>query len=177
MVNYTLSVVYPDVERDPAKLSDGFSLRKTVENLNGREEIRVGDVVRITLEIEVGQSPRGRNGYLEYVALEDPVPAGLVPISSELATEGVMREEAETGEQSPWRDGYYDMEPTYRELRDDGVRVFKDRAWTGSYRFTYLARAVAEGDFWMRGSRISLMYNPDVYGKTVGRRVRILPAE
>lgn len=177
LVNYTLSVVYPDVERDPAKLSDGFSLRKTVENLNGREEIRVGDVVRITLEIEVGQSPRGRNGYLEYVALEDPVPAGLVPISSELATEGVMREEAETGEQSPWRDGYYDMEPTYRELRDDGVRVFKDRAWTGSYRFTYLARAVAEGDFWMRGSRISLMYNPDVYGKTVGRRVRILPAE
>jgi uncharacterized protein YfaS (alpha-2-macroglobulin family) len=177
LVNYTLSVVHPDTEKDPAKLSKGFALRKTMENLNGKDEIRIGDIVRITLEVQIDPSIRSQRGYWEYVALEDPVPAGLVPISSELATEGVMRENEKASEQSRWRDGYYDMEPTYREFRDDGVRVFKDRAWAGHYRFTYLARAAAEGDFWMRGSRVSLMYNPDYYGKTVGRRVRVLPAE
>jgi len=177
LINYTLSVVYPDTERDPTKLSKGFSLRKTMQNLNGKDEIRVGDIVRVTLEIEVDRSIRTRSGFSEYVALEDPVPAGLVPISSELATEGVMREDAKKGEQGAWRDGYFEMQPTYREFRDDGVRVFKNRIWFGSYRFTYLARAAAVGDFWMRGSRISLMYNPDHYGKTVGRRVQVLPPE
>ncbi|MCA1959796.1 MAG: hypothetical protein LDL33_03290, partial [Desulfomonile sp.] len=177
LVNYTLSVAYPDTERDPTNLSKGFALRKTMQNLNGKDEIRVGDIVRVTLEIEMDRSVRTRRGFGEYVALEDPVPAGLVPISSELATEGVMRDDAKTGEQGAWRDGYYELQPTYREFRDDGVRVFKNRMWSGSYRFTYLARAVAVGDFWMRGSRISLMYNPDYYGKTAGRRVQVLPAE
>jgi len=67
--------------------------------------------------------------------------------------------------------------PDFSEFRDDGVRVFKDRAWSGTYSYSYLARAVAEGDFWMRGSRIALMYDPDVFGRTPGEMVKILPVE
>ncbi|MBI4961782.1 MAG: hypothetical protein HY913_00760 [Desulfomonile tiedjei] len=67
--------------------------------------------------------------------------------------------------------------PDFSEFRDDGVRVFKDRAWSGTFQYSYLARAVAEGDFWMRGSRVSLMYDPDVFGRTSGEMVKILPLE
>jgi hypothetical protein len=176
-VNYTLSVTYPDLATDPSDLNKGFILQKRIENLSGREDIRVGDVLRVTLEIGIlPRSNESRRFRFEYFALEDPVPAGLVPINSELATEGAEKQRATEGFDS-WRNGYYEFTPTYLEFRDDGVRVFKNYAWQGQYRYSYLARAVAEGEFWMRGSRVSLMYNPDRFGKTLGKKVKVLPAE
>lgn len=177
LLNYALSITYPDVVTDPSQLIAGFTLRKKMENLNGKEEIRLGDVVRVTLEIGITRPEKeGRYESFEYLALEDPVPAGLVPINSELKTEGVERQ-GSTRQADSWRDGFYDFTPTYFEFGDDGVRVFKNRAWTGAYRYSYLARAVAEGEFWMRGSRVSLMYDPDRFGKTLGKKVTILPVE
>ncbi len=174
LVNYTLDLTYPDVVTDPSDLSNGFELTKKIQNLNGKKEIRVGDVIRVTLEIDLSPSSRRYSGKrLEYLALVDPVPAGMVPINSELKSEGMVEEKKP---RESYHEGFSDFTPTYSEFRDDGVRVFKNRAWGGRYRYTYLARAVAEGDFWMRASRISLMYNPEVFGRTKGARVKILPA-
>jgi hypothetical protein len=104
------------------------------------------------------------------------VPAGIVPINSELKTEGVEEEKA-SRDRGYSGDGYSNFTPNYFEFRDDAVRVFKNYAWTGRFKYSYLARAVAEGDFWMPGSGISLMYDPDTFGKTLGGRVRILSGE
>ncbi len=176
LINYNLAVTYPDLVTDPSALSKGFTLNKKIENLNGTDEIRVGDVLRVTVEIGIlSRSKQASYDDFEYLALEDPVPAGLVPVNSELATEGA--EESRRTTEPSWREGFSDFTPTYMEFRDDGVRVFKNRAWRGQYRYSYLARAVMEGDFWMRGSRISLMYNPERFGKTEGRKVTVLPAK
>ena len=177
LVHYSLSITYPDLITDPSELNRGFILNKKIENMNGKTEIRVGDVLRVTLEIGIlSRAKQKYDGRFEYLALEDPVPAGLVPINSELATEGAEKSRGTSG-QGTWREGFFDFSPTYLEFRDDGVRVFKNQAWTGEYRYSYLARAVAEGEFWMRGSRISLMYNPERFGKTEGRKVTVLPAQ
>jgi alpha-2-macroglobulin len=176
LMNYTLSVTYPDLATEPSDLSRGFSLKKTIENLSGKEEIRVGDVLRVTLDIGILASEYDRGFRYEYFALEDPVPAGLVPINSELATEGAEKKRSEE-RYDRWTNGYYEFTPSHIEFRDDGVRVFKDHAWQGHYRYSYLARAVAAGEFWMRGSRISQMYDPDRFGKTLGKKVKVLPAE
>jgi hypothetical protein len=169
-----LNLKYPDLANDPSDLKQGFTLRKKVENLNGKDEIRVGDIVRVTLDFEIDRSFHGNNGRVEYIALEDPVPAGITPINTDLKTEGVDEDEAEQPRTS-WRDPR-NFITNHSEFKDDGVRVFKDRAWPGFYRYSYLARAVAQGDFWMRGSRISLMYDPDSFGKTLGKRIKILPS-
>ncbi len=177
LVNYTLSLTYPDITTDPAKLSMGFTLRKKMENLNGKDEIRVGDVVRVTLEMGLQDPDKKYEGQkFEYLALEDPVPAGLVPINPELKTEGADRGESEEAREDTYSNGFFNFTPNHQEFRDDEVRVFKNQAWTDSYRYSYLARAVAEGDFWMRGSRITLMYDPDLFGRTAGKKVTILPA-
>ncbi|MEW6350296.1 MAG: MG2 domain-containing protein [Thermodesulfobacteriota bacterium] len=176
LVNYSVSLKYPDIVTDPTKLSNGFTLHKKVENLNGKDEIRVGDVLRITLEFQVPKSTTGgRWGNVEYLVLEDPVPAGVVPINTELATEAKIGPQQQPQERE--YTGFNDMHPTHFEFRDDGVRVFKNRVWTGGHKYSYLARVVSEGDFWMRGSRVSLMYDPDVFGKTTGRKVKVLPAQ
>ncbi len=93
LVNYTISLTYPDMTTDPSDLEKGFVLHKKMENLNGKKEIRVGDMVKVTLEIELPDIRHGARGALEYLVLEDPVPAGLVPISSELKTEGVEKKQ------------------------------------------------------------------------------------
>jgi uncharacterized protein YfaS (alpha-2-macroglobulin family) len=178
LISYTLNISYPDLVNDPARLSKGFALRKKIENLNGKDEIRVGDVVRVTLNVGL-YDPTKTNYYKDgflYLALEDPVPAGIVPINPVLKTEGLLKERSENDEEYRYR-GYGGFFPNYSEFRDDGVRVFVNRAWSGTYEYSYLARAVAEGDFWMRGSRISLMYDPDVFGRTAGQVVKILPVE
>jgi alpha-2-macroglobulin len=174
LVNYTISLVYPDMASDPSHLNQGFILRKTIENLNGKEEIRVGDLLKVTLDIELDEPSHRSRGPLEYLVLEDPVPAGLVPISSELKTEGAEKKQS-ADEEPQWQNGFYVLNPTYVEFRDDGVRVFKNRFWSDNHRYSYLVRAVAQGEFWMRGSRVSLMYSPETYGKTLGRHVTVLP--
>ena len=107
LITYTLSVTYPDVVNDPAKLSKGFTLRKHIQNLNGKDEIRVGDVVRVTLDINLQDPTKARygSGGFYYLALEDPVPAGLVPINPDLKTEGVQKKKSDGDEDSDYEYG------------------------------------------------------------------------
>jgi uncharacterized protein YfaS (alpha-2-macroglobulin family) len=109
---------------------------------------------------------------MEFLALEDFTPAGLTPINTELKTEGL---EGETlADDSEAHDRLLEFYPSYLEISDDGVRVFKNSIYGGLYKFSYLARAVTAGTFWMRGSRISAMYDPDVNASIPGEKVKIL---
>lgn len=170
LINYTLTLVYPST---PERAAGGQALgiSKIIENLNGSEEIRVGDMVRVTLNVDL---QGGWDRVYEYIAIEDPVPAGLVPINTELKTEGADADK-KTDEDGQSYFGNLFI-PSHQEIRDDGVRVFKNRANGGSYKYTYLARAAIAGEFLMRGSSISLMYQPDIYGAIPGKMVKVSPA-
>ena len=107
--------------------------------------------MRITLEIGYRTIPKTLEPW-NFLALEDFTPAGLTPINTELKTEGL---EGETlSGPSTVSDRLFEFFPSYLEIRDDGVRVFKNSIYSGLYKFSYLARAVTAGTFWMRGSRI-----------------------
>ena len=170
-VSYCLSLSYPENPSKQATGTGGLSIIKRIENLNGKEEIKVGDIVRITLEI--GYQDHSKNAQtMEFLALEDFTPAGLTPINTELKTEGLEGETLSGDSTVP--DRLFEFFPSYLEIRDDGVRVFKNSIYTGLYKFSYLARAVTAGTFWMRGSRISAMYDPDVNASIPGEKVKIL---
>ncbi|HMK36639.1 MAG TPA: MG2 domain-containing protein, partial [Desulfomonilaceae bacterium] len=136
LVNYILYLTYPDVAKDPSELSRGFHLTKRIENLNGQDEIRVGDVLRVTLNISVEESLRKSGSILEYAALEDPVPAGIVPINPELKTEGVESEPSDKDDMFSYDGAQF--RPNFSEFRDDGVRVFKNKIWPSTYTYSYL---------------------------------------
>jgi len=174
LIHYVLHLTYPDITSDPKILSRGFSLSKRIENLNGSSKIRVGDILRVTLDIGLSDPDKTklRDSY-QYVAVEDPVPAGIVPINPDLKTEGIAGDENSSSFSADGNQFF----PNHTELRDSVVRVFKNEAWSGLYRYSYLARAVIEGEFWMKGSRVSLMYDPELYGRTVGSSITILPAD
>ncbi len=149
MIHATLTLVYPEEQKEQPAPKAPLHLTKIIENLNGSDEIRVGDVLRVTLTVDLSGEYYDR--IYEYLALEDPVPAGLVPINSELKTEGMEKQARPEGDEDEddYRYGYYyngsNFTPTFQEIRDDGVRAFRNRIWAGSYRYTYLARARYRG--------------------------------
>ncbi|MDP6418431.1 MAG: MG2 domain-containing protein [Candidatus Krumholzibacteria bacterium] len=146
---YELEVTHPR-GLQTAEAGGGITLQREIRNLNGEPEYRVGDLVEISLSLKL---ERGQD--YPYLAIEDRLPAGLVAINSALATEEVPESETQ-GQQ-----GIRDLNPSYFEIRDDRVQVFRNRIWSGSWEFRYFARVICEGDFAHPPAMASLMYEPN----------------
>ncbi|HNT34117.1 MAG TPA: alpha-2-macroglobulin family protein, partial [bacterium] len=161
---YELVVVYPRVDYARNGYSGGFTLSKSIKNTDGSEDIRVGDVVEISITLW------GKGQDLRYLVLDDPLPAGFVAINPALANEEPMRPTSSRDQDFYWRywdlAGYYKLVPNHLEIRDDRVLVFRDNLWSGEYRYSYHARAVCAGTFKIPSTMLQLMYETDVCAYT-----------
>jgi uncharacterized protein YfaS (alpha-2-macroglobulin family) len=144
----------------------GFGIKRTYERLTSTgdiepaENLRVGDMIVVTLEINVIKGNR-------YLALEDPLPSVFEPINPEFATQNARGDEA--GGANAWM-------CDHTELRHDRALFFTNN-WseTGKFELKYLARVIAEGDVIAPRARIEAMYEPDHYGLSAIQRVQTLP--
>ena len=58
----------PRLDIDAAGAANGFKVRRVIKNTDGSDEIKVGDLVKVTVFLEVaGKGQR-------YVVLDDPCP-------------------------------------------------------------------------------------------------------
>ena len=120
-----------------------------------------GDVIRVT----VGVTVRGEGRYL---ALTDPLPAGLEPLDDwSLTTESdLARQATRTGRgddwRSLWRGGYFD----HVEKHDDRIVAFATRLGSGLHEFSYLVRATTAGTFDAPGATVEAMYAPELGGRS-----------
>jgi hypothetical protein len=168
---FLLDLAFPRMDYARSGHSNGFKVAKTITPIEGGKTVKVGDVVRVDVSFETGFQT------LEYVVLDDPLPAGLMAINSALKTEEQPRggREKEQGYWSYWDDdwGAYRFQPNHFELREDRVLAFRDRIWWGGkFRYSYFARAVLAGEFVLPSTKVQLMYEPDVAGYTpVGKLV------
>jgi len=144
--------------------------------------VNEGDLVRVRLRITV---PADR----EFVAIEDPLPAGLEPIDLTLKTSGTLQpfvtpasEQARRGgdpEQSGswwqawmygrWEDGGWSPWE-HKAIHDDKVVWFARMLWPGSYSAGYVARATIAGSFTRPPAHAEEMYNPALQGRSDGGR-------
>ena len=159
---------YPPA-REFAGENKGYAIARTYEKLladgstAGIDGLRVGDMVVVTLAIEIGGGDR-------YLAIDDPLPSVFEAINPEFATMS-QRE----GEQLP--DGMQPWFCDHRELRTDRALFFTDYAPAkGKFALKYLARVIAEGDTTAPPARIEAMYQPEKYGLTHTQRIRTLPS-
>jgi len=124
----------------------------------------VGDLVKVTVVVEAGKPQR-------YVVLDDPLPAGLVAVNTALKNEAATLPESDEGGDGEavsyvTADGTLLFYPNFFEIRDDRVLAFRDRLYSGKYRFEYYARAVCEGQFLVPATKAAAMYSPGVHGYT-----------
>ena len=139
-----------------------------------------GSLVRVRLRISVAADR-------QFVALTDPLPAGLEAVDLSLRTTGQLpgpgaaaperTPSEETDEQSgyyPWGWYYGSWDAgwwspfDHKELRDDRVVYFATVLWTGRYTSTYVARATTPGTFMRPPAHAEEMYNPAVQGRSDG---------
>lgn len=178
MINWCLEYSYPDETGRTEPVNKGFSVDKKIENLNGKEEIKVGDLLKITLEFQDERSGYGGWSSYHYLAIEDPIPAGFNAINTALKNDSLPPSVSPDDEENfaSWRNGAYLFYPDHQEIRNDRMLAFKNRFWSGRFRMVYYVRAICEGEFLMKPTVLSLMYDPEVTGMTTARRIRVLPA-
>jgi uncharacterized protein YfaS (alpha-2-macroglobulin family) len=142
--------------------------------------VRTGDLVRVDLYLS---APAARN----FVVLDDPVPGGLEPVNRDLATASTV--DAEKGEvprsgSSFWftRDDWIPYGSSrwsfyHRELRHHAARFFSDYLPAGNYHLSYVAQAIAPGEFEILPLHAEEMYDPDVFGQGVPATLEVEAAK
>jgi uncharacterized protein YfaS (alpha-2-macroglobulin family) len=157
---YQVDLAYPRLDLKEKGEDHGFKVTKTVKNTDGTDIIKVGDLVKVSLTLEIqGLAQR-------YIVLDDPLPAGLVAVNTAFKTEEPTPAEKEQDYDYLTPDGQVRFYPNHFEIREDRVLAFRDQVYPGTFRFDYYARAVCEGDFVMPPTQAAAMYNPGVQGFT-----------
>lgn len=146
--------------------------------LGQEDHIKRGDVVRVDLYVRL---PAARS----QVVVDDPIPGGLEPVNTELATASqVDANKAESlysggslwMQFSDWREYSYSFWSfSHKELRHDAARFFAEYLSPGNYHLSYTAQAVAEGDFITQPVFAGEMYDADIYGKGVTGMLHVEP--
>jgi uncharacterized protein YfaS (alpha-2-macroglobulin family) len=150
-----------------APVADGFTVgREYLDPATGRPltKFKAGALVHVKVTVDVAENTN-------YVAVVDPLPAGLEVVNPRFATVTAKVKEEEEENESPWDD-----EPdtwTYRELRDDEARAFADYLEKGAHTFEYLARATLPGEFLVLPARAEAMYKPDRNGRSKAIEVNV----
>ena len=149
----------------------GFSVTRTFEPVEGATDtvtrdkegawvIKAGATVRVRLTLVV---PDQRY----FVALMDPLPAGLEGVNLAFATSASSRlGNQQGGRRYDFYSWYAMFAFNHREMRDESVVLFADRLPSGVYETTYLARATTLGRFVAAPTRAEEMYRPETFGRT-----------
>ncbi|WP_394849434.1 Ig-like domain-containing protein [Pendulispora brunnea] len=145
---------------DPAQIQD--ALKVLPNETTGA--VPASSLVLVDLVV-VTPDPR------ENVVIDDPLPAGLEPVQSDLATTAqslTLPEPADDGDggdgdgERPANSSHY----YHREYHDDRVLTFVEHMPAGLAHYRYLARATTFGRFVVPPTRAECMYEPEVFGRT-----------
>lgn len=140
-----------------AAVSAGFTVTREYLDAAGtaKTTFAAGELVTVRLNVSTA-APR------RWVAMVDPLPAGLEPVNPRLAAAGA----AAGGRSWLW---------DHQELRDDQVRWFADYLWSGTMVMTYQARATVDGTFLAGPTTIEAMYEPTVMGRSAATTITVTP--
>lgn len=141
-----------------SKENNGIDVTRRYLNDSGNEykKLAVGETV--TVEIEVSGLEEGG----AYVVIEDHLPAGLIPINPRFKSE-----------QQNQKSYYYRYSYSAMEVLPDGMIMSLRNIGSGSNKYTYKARAVSKGIFATPPAVASLMYAPEVFGRSDSPAVEI----
>ena len=151
----TFVTSYPDREQPPQQ--SGYTLSRRFEKIDANQtvspatDLRVGDRVRVTIELSALQ-----NG--KYLAVNCPLPALLEPIQQ-------FKKESAASVDADEHFG------DHTEIRADRVLFFKDDVRAGSYRITQMTRVRAAGQAVAPAARAEEMYRPERFAQTASEKL------
>ena len=136
------------------------NLRAANKGLEVFREYRGDFVPGGTIEVFITVSGSAEDN--AYLVIEDHLPSGLIPVNTRLENE------RETGEQ--YGGDYYE---SGLDFKDDGA-VFGYQWWRGgALTASYKARVVSRGEFTAPPAVASLMYSPQISGRSAIHTIRV----
>jgi len=123
-------------------------------------QVKVGTKIKVALTI-VLNTPK------YHVAVVDPLPAGFESINPALKVENQDKSTSHDWEWFYWR--WF----AHQNLRDDRTEVFAEYMNSGSYSYSYFARAVTVGNFVVGPTHVEEMYDPKIFGQTPAAYVTV----
>lgn len=156
-----------------AAVANGFAIERRYVNAAGIEQaaFAAGDVVTVKLTVVVAAAQK-------WVALVDPLPAGLEVMNSKLAAGGVRTKATPGADAGADGDGgayeyWRGLQWVHQDVRDDRVEWFADSIEAGTYEMNYQARATIDGTFATMPATIEAMYEPTIRGRTTRGTLRV----
>ena len=138
----------------------GLRVRRTLHDNSGTEidadSIELGDVIYVRLRLENLRSNTQR-----HLAMEGRLPAGF-----EVENPDLGAAELPEWAQSDW-------EPDHVNVRDDRVEVFGEIARLDAATVVFPVRATLSGEYYLPSVDVEAMYDPEVWARSEGGRVRI----
>ncbi len=187
-VYYAASLHYAPTTLPSTSINAGMTIHReySVERdgewrlLQSPMQLQQGELVRVDLYLSL---PAPRN----FVVVDDPVPGGLEPVNRQLATaSNVDADKAEMTyakhafwfQHDDWRAyGYSRWSFYHQELRHHAAQFYSEYLPAGRYHLSYVAQAIAPGEFTVLPTRAEEMYDPDVFGQGVPGTVKIESAK
>lgn len=194
---YSATLKYAPKQLPMNALDQGLFVQRWFEPYNGggqTTKFYAGDLVRVRVRVATNQERH-------WAAFEVPLPAGLEPVDTSLATTaGAKRNpdeegpsgdyeyesdedqyagsayEEEEGRESVWAYSFWSPF-NHIETRDSKVVLFADHLPPGIHVSSFVARATTPGKFLLKPAHGELMYEPEVFGRSEGGEFEIiLPA-
>lgn len=156
----TLLVQEFHTDRNASAVNHGLSVKREYVNEKGESySLGVGDTAIV--KITVGGLKANEN----YGVINDELPAGLVPINQAFKNEQYS--------QAPYTYYYSSYDITDREITENGEVLSLYQIAPVERTYTYKARVVNEGTFVVPPATASLMYAPEIYGRSAAGVVKI----
>lgn len=189
---YSALLKYAPRTLPTTSLDNGLFVQRWFEPFEGGGQslsFTAGELVRIRVRVATNQERH-------WTAFEVPLPAGLEPVDTSLATTGSLPHSgdeeqrtpgydaegegdgeegsAEGGEPSnPW--AYRFWSPfNHLEMRDSRVVAFADHLPPGVHVVTFVARATTPGTYVIKPAKGTLMYEPEVWGRSEGGSLTVV---
>lgn len=141
--------------KKPKAVNDTLKIERTYSG-----DFIVGNTVEV--KIKVSNIPDGSR----YLVVEDMLPAGLIPVNP------LFKNESGSNRYGNYYSG--SSYPSAQEITKEGmITSFEYISKSGVVEFGYKARVVTRGIFNTPPATASLMYDPDVYGRTSSTVVTI----
>ena len=181
---YSTALTYTPAQLNKQTINSGIEVHReySVERdgtwilLQNPAEVKTGELVRVDLYVLL---PAARY----FVVVDDPVPGGLEPVNQQLATASTVDAEKASmnfpaGSYWHQSDAWQNEENSiwsfyHKELRHGSARFYSEYLAPGNYHLSYVAQAIAPGQFTALPLHAEEMYEPDVFGKGVPVMFRV----
>ncbi|OGY20946.1 MAG: hypothetical protein A2126_02775 [Candidatus Woykebacteria bacterium GWB1_45_5] len=147
-------------DRNAKAVNHGLEVKREYISDQGSDySLAVGDTVTVKITV------KGLKTEENYGIITDELPAGMIPVNKVFKNEQYGKD--------PYYSYYHSYDVTDQETTENGVVLSLYQIAVGEHTYTYKARVISAGTFSTPPATASLMYAPEIWGRSGAQTVQV----